>query len=85
MTKAQFLDCVEKVLEFEFGRDFSYFDFMHGKTTEKAHVEELMSSSSASSTRDKENDEDKGKGKEEETNGRNESTGYETSVRRGMV
>ena len=37
MTKAQFLDCVEKVLEFEFGRDFSYFDFMHGKTTEKAH------------------------------------------------
>ena len=66
MTKAQFLDCVEKVLEFEFGRDFSYFDFMHGKTTEKAHVEELMSSSSASSTRDKENEDDKGKGKEEE-------------------
>ena len=66
MTKAQFLDCVEKVLEFEFGRDFSYFDFMHGKTTEKAHVEELMSSSSASSTRDKENDEDKGKEEEEE-------------------
>lgn len=66
MTKAQFLDCVEKVLEFEFGRDFSYFDFMHGKTTEKARVEELMSSSSASSTRDKENDDDKGKGKEEE-------------------
>ena len=28
-----------------FGKDFAYFDFVHAKTKEKAHVEELMLSS----------------------------------------
>ena len=41
MSKEQFLDCMEKELECLFGRDFSYFDFIHGKTKEKEHVEAL--------------------------------------------
>jgi len=41
MSKEQFLDCMEKELECLFGRDFSYFDFIHGKTEEKEHVEAL--------------------------------------------
>jgi len=45
MTREQFLDCLEKELDFVFGKDFAYFDFVHAKTKEKAHVEELMLSS----------------------------------------
>ena len=41
MSKEQFLDCMEKELECLFGRDFLYFDFIHGKTKEKEHVEAL--------------------------------------------
>ena len=74
MTREQFLDCLEKELDFVFGKDFAYFDFVHAKTKEKAHVDELMLSSRDGKENAVKNDEeesekdgdDKNKGEEEE-------------------